>query len=422
MEALVTEANEVRSFINRDIHEAANKLLKLTNEYSSDLQLKKRALKVNWDLTRIEEENQSSDHLQNEIQDILNNILGKLETQPDDITDYRTRFEATRQFFIQHSHDKEKVFCGKGLSYQYGENDFALQPYDIDLYLGEITAVVGENSSGKSTLIKIIAGEHLAKSGELHYPLFTQSNGKHIDWRDVKENIAYIPQTLQPWAGKVKDYLHFSLAIKGIKGKQNVDEVEYIIHRLNLSEFQDKACHELSGGACMRVELARALIWKPKLLILDEPLANLDINAQAIFLRDLEQLASSHKNPVSVLITSQHLFEMENISHRTIFLKKNTTESASIGEVTYNGLTQDFGKNRQCNTFELSCKNSAEELRAVLLRHQINDFSNHGHYYLIKSGLNIDARALIKILSEANMEVSYFRDTSESTRTLFENI
>lgn len=424
MEALKAEAKEVEDCIKIDVHEAANKLLQLTNEYTADVHLKKRALKLNWDLigNSGENANESSQQIENEINDILHSVLTRLESNPDQVEGYRENLEKTREYFIKSSNKQDLVFLGKNLSYEYGQSDFTLTPYDIELYLGQITAVVGENSSGKSTLIKIVAGEHLAKSGELSYPLFSKQSGKKIDWRVVKEQIAYIPQQLERWSGVVKDYLQFNLAIKGIQGQANVDEVEYIIQRLGLKEFVDRSCNELSGGARMRVELAKALVWKPKLLILDEPLANLDINAQAIFLRDLEQLARSHKNPISVLITSQHLFEMENISDRTIFLKKGVSEDHSIGEVIYNDYTANFGNLRKQNSFEIGSKSSYEDLRSMLMKNGISDISSHGHYYVVNCSLDIDTNKMLEILVKSNIHINYFRDTSASTRTLFEKI
>ena len=424
MESLISGAKSVEDTVKVSIHDAANKLLQFTNDYSTDVQLKKRALKLNWDILDGDKKHDQSNFsaIENEINSILGSILAKHQSNPYQVASYREDFERTRKFIIEKSFKKDLVFLGRGLSYQYGQGDFTLQPYDIELRLGEITSVVGENSSGKSTLIKVVAGEHLAKSGEISYPLFSDKKGLDIDWREIKRNIAYIPQQLDPWSGNVKDYLSFTLSIKGIRGKENIDEVEYIIHRLGLNEFVDRSWNELSGGARMRVELAKALVWKPKLLILDEPLANLDIKAQAIFLRDLKQLASSHKNPVSVLITSQHLYEMENIAHKTIFLKKNISGEHSIGEVIYNDFTANIGKERTCNSFEVDCKQQFDEIRTALLKAGITEIISHGQYYIIKAPLNINTQKMLEIMVHSNLKVTYFRDISASTRTFFEDL
>ena len=80
------------------------------------------------------------------------------------------------------------------------------------------------------------------------------------------------------------DNLHFAAAIHGIRGKENEDEVDFIIWRLGLDKYRNATWNEISGGFKMRFSLGRALVYNPRLLILDEPLANLDVNTQLLFL------------------------------------------------------------------------------------------------------------------------------------------
>ncbi len=187
--------------------------------------------------------------------------------------------------------------------------------------------------------------------------------------------------------------------------------MNYYIHRLNLTEFQDSNWSSLSGVAQMRMELARALIWRPKLLILDEPLANLDINTLEMFLQDLRHIASSYRDPISVLITSQHLYEVEGISDRIIYLRK--------GNVEYNGLTKEQGADRQLNSFELACDVNINTLRVLLLKHSITDLSIHGRNFFIRTGLDVDASQILNILIQAGVNIVYFRDVSCSSRVRF---
>lgn len=306
--------------------------------------------------------------------------------------------------------EPELVLDAKDVSHQYGRSNFHLKPLDIQLHAGEITAIVGENGSGKSTLIKLLAGELLSHSGSIAYPSFQQ---KPPSWQDIKQQTAYIPQRIRSWSGKVKDYLHFTASIKNIRGQANEHEVDYIIHRLGLGRYADQNWESLSGGYQMRFELARMLVWKPKLLILDEPLANLDINATQVFLRDLSQLAKSFSHPIAVLITSQHLYETEGISDRLLFLKN--------GEAIYQGRPDEIGKESATNAFELQVENSQAELEGILLPYGITDLSSSGNNLIIRTSKEIDARHMMRILAEDkhHIQVRYFRDISDSTRTLF---
>src|SRR5690606_29231484 len=78
---------------------------------------------------------------------------------------------------------------------------------------------------------------------------------------------------------------------------------------------------ELSSGYKMRFELARTFLRKPKILLLDEPLANLDVLAQQLILEDLKNLSQSISNPLGIVLSSQQLFEVEKVSDKILFLK-----------------------------------------------------------------------------------------------------
>lgn len=106
-------------------------------------------------------------------------------------------------------------------------SDFKLTLPELELKFGEITSLVGENGNGKTTLLKIIIGELAQSSGTLKYPALIDPK-KH-NWYKIKQQIAYIPQELPKWSGLLVDNLHFSAAINGIKGKENENEVEFIL-------------------------------------------------------------------------------------------------------------------------------------------------------------------------------------------------
>ena len=223
----------------------------------------------------------------------------------------------------------------------------------------------------------------------------------------------YIKQELSPWYGTLKDNLHFIASTKGIYGQKNIDEVEFIIHRLGLEKQISNKWNTLSGGYKMRFALAKALIWNPKLLILDEPLANLDIKSQQVFLRELKFLVQSQKNPISIVITTQQIYEIENIADKIIFLSK--------GEVKYNGYTDKFAKDRKYNIFELDCNLEKEELELIFDKIEINSIKLSGTNFMIQVPLDISEKYFLLYLlqSSKKIEIKYFRNISTSTRILF---
>ncbi|MGK7940362.1 MAG: ATP-binding cassette domain-containing protein [Crocosphaera sp.] len=317
-----------------------------------------------------------------------------------------------REGEINKSFDTDIVIYASNITKQYSGkvSNFKLTLPELELKFGEITSLVGENANGKTTLLRIIIGELAQNNGILKYPALIDSK-KH-NWYKIKQQIAYIPQELPTWHGLLVDNLHFAAAIHGIKGKDNEDEVDFIVWRLGLDKYRNATWNEISGGFKMRFALAKALVWHPKLLVLDEPLANLDVNTQQLFLQDLRYLADSIAYPKAILLSSQHLYEVESITDNIIFLKE--------GSVLYNGKLADFGEDREENAFELSCNLSKQELMDLLEKISYTEIEIIGHnQYIVNSSRDITASDMMKLFINYDIPLNYFRDISKSTRSLF---
>ena len=221
---------------------------------------------------------------------------------------------------VQQQKEQETVLSITDFIVRYSRSDFKLGKITLDLQKNEILGVVGENGNGKTTLFDAISGEHKHTSGSISFPYFLGYNGK-LDWLKIKSEIAYVKQELPKWHGKLIDNLSYEAAKHNILGKDNTREVQYIVHRLGLTEYIDKKWNQISGGFKLRFAIAKAMIKKPKLIILDEPLANLDINTQTLLLRDLRDLSNCLRYPVSIILSSQHINEVEFISDKVLFLK-----------------------------------------------------------------------------------------------------
>ena len=306
--------------------------------------------------------------------------------------------------------EERTVFMGKGIRKRFSSANFLfeLPELDVELKMGEITGVVGENGNGKTTLLRIVAGDLLADKGKISYPVLPVFPG---DWYGIKQHIAFIPQHLHPWQGYLKENLHFTAAIHGIRGKENEARVDFIIHRLGLTQYKEAFWNEISSGFKLRFELARALVRKPRLLIIDEPLANLDINTQEIFLQDLRYLANSSRNPMSILLSSQHLHEVESIADNIIFIKN--------GEALYNGSMNEFGQDREENLFELGTNLSRSEVEEKLGFPADIRIEDTGRNLIIRTELDTDANELLVRIVQAGIPVEYFRNISTSTLKLF---
>lgn len=399
--------SEIRLLLReQDISRATRRLLDLFVDFPGYTDLGNEALTLRSDYNSMSNETQGGNEAQKDL------LLAKLESLLQKLEAAAQGGPATGEQFQSNTpgSSTDIVFRGTGIGkiFTTGANSFKLAPIDLLLKLGELTGIVGENGNGKTTLLRIVAGDLGADSGTIEYPYFGLTN---TDWYEVKHRIAYIPQRLPKWHGLLIDNLRFAAAIHGIKGEENESRVDFIIERLGLSRFRYHKWSEISSGYRLRFELAKVLVWSPKLLVLDEPLANLDINAQQLFLQDLKYIAKSLKHPVSVLLSSQQLHEIESVSDNIIFLK--------AGETLYNGTQKSFGQQRNRNCFEVVGSFDRAELITMLEHIPGVKVDDSGTALIINAPVEITSDTILRSLLEKNASIHYFRDISTSTKKLF---
>lgn len=308
---------------------------------------------------------------------------------------------------LDHVPAAEIVFQAQQLTkaFRSGGHHFQLGPIDLELRTGRIVGVVGENGNGKTTLLRQIAGLLDHDGGTLAHP------HAGTDPYRIKQTIAWIPQRSIRWQGTLLQNLRFQAAVHGILAPANEDRVLYTLHRLGLTRFKDLTWKQLSSGYKLRFELAKMLVWRPKVLVLDEPIANLDLQAQQLFLQDLKHLAASLRDPVAVILSSQQLHEIEAVADDIIFLKN--------GKAVYSGAADSFDRDRNSNVFELRGVFQRAQLEQALGAGAILHIDDTGLIFRLTTPRTVGPQQVLKAIANADLEVSYFRDISTSTRKLF---
>lgn len=284
----------------------------------------------------------------------------------------------------------------------YSGGNFSLKPISIALNTGNVLGVVGENGNGKTTLLRCLAGQLALDNGTVKYHLLQKP-----DNYAVKNHIAFIPQRIPRWYGLLKDNLHFSAAIAGVHGVQNDLMVDFMLERLNLSRYASLTWNQISSGYRTRFEIARILLQKPRLLILDEPLANLDINAQQTILTDLIFMAKAAHNPMGIILSSQQLHEVEKVADTVIFIKN--------GNCLYS--SNDRAEKITSNAVEFETTAGRDSIVQLFGESSIELQFNGGFYTIISSTLT--AQQLLAIMVEAKLPLTYFRDITYSTKRFF---
>jgi len=288
----------------------------------------------------------------------------------------------------------------------YKRNNFSLGPINLTLEKGEIIGLVGENGNGKTTLLTILAQELSYDEGGLKYHF----NEQPKDTFELKTKLAYIPQRPNKWYGSLQDNLKFVLANYRTPPEEIDLRVLVMIARLGLWQYKDLNWNELSSGYKMRFELARTLLRKPKILLLDEPLANLDIMAQQIILEDLQLITTSTKNPIALILSSQQLYEIEKISDKVIFLQDGKMLNTEHHHETDGQVV-----------IELDTKESKESLEAVFQDLDLKNISFNGGVFVLYFEENTPQSEILLRLANHKIPILNFRDISHSTRRFFDS-
>jgi ABC-2 type transport system ATP-binding protein len=400
--------SEVLDGLTGQAKDIGEKVYEFSNAYSEDDEIHFRSLLLREDSRVYFDNPELKKGIIAKMDSLVREVYDKARSNKRPVSG-RLDIAAVQSEWLDKRKPRETVFTCSGINKQYEASGFCLQDIAISLKEGEITGVVGENGNGKTTLLKIVAGELFPENdgGTISYGSL-QGGGSDPDWFGIKPKIAYLPQELGRLVGSVRKSIQYSAAVHGILGKENENAVNYIIERLGLGKYKDAVWQELSGGYKLRFALARILVWKPRLMVLDEPLANLDINTQIRVLNDLRDLCKSIRQPISIIMSSQNIEEIEQASDNMIVLKE--------GKMVYQNATTRIGEERKGNIFEFRCQYSRSELEYCLsdLGHTGLDYN--GFTYFIAVPLKVSGLHFIRYCAEKNITLSYFQDISESTK------
>ncbi|MBF0154434.1 MAG: ABC transporter ATP-binding protein [Magnetococcales bacterium] len=200
-----------------------------------------------------------------------------------------------------------------GLAKRYRNGAEALQGIDLEVGRGEFFAILGPNGAGKSTLINILAQVVTKSSG--HVTVFGLSIDKHP--QRTRMLLGYTPQeiALDPFFS-VREILRHHSGYYGIA--DNRAWIDELLERLHLTPYADKNSKALSGGMRRRLTIAKALAHKPRLLILDEPTAGVDVALRHSLWEFVREL---HRNGTTVILTTHYIEEAQELAQRVAILR-----------------------------------------------------------------------------------------------------
>ncbi len=227
------------------------------------------------------------------------------------------------------------LFNNVDYRYPTGKN-VALKNITIKIKAGAMTAIVGPSGSGKSTLIDLLPCLRFPTSGEIK---IDDESIKNYSLKSLRELMAYVPQSPQVFDGTIRNHILYG------KTDATDEEVEEAISLSGVKEFIDhlpqgletvlgEDAVKLSGGQRQRLDLARAIVRKAEILILDEPTSNLDAESEKTFKTALSRICEEMKT--TIIIVSHNLASIKD-ADQIIVLNKGEIEATGLHDELLRG-------------------------------------------------------------------------------------
>lgn len=228
----------------------------------------------------------------------------------------------------------EKIVL-QNISHFYGENQ-VLDNIEIEIKQGEFFTLLGPSGCGKTTLLRILAGFISPTKGKILIDgqditaLPPEKRGMGV----VFQNYALFPNMT------VEENIAYGLKVRRLPKNEIEQRCAYYLDLTGLTEYRQRKTDSLSGGQQQRVAIARALIVEPKMLLLDEPLSNLDVALRVKMRQELRDIQK--KTGITTLFITHDQQEALGISHRIAVMDKGVVQQQGTPDEIYNHPQNDF--------------------------------------------------------------------------------
>lgn len=262
-------------------------------------------------------------------------FLNKNKYLPADIAEYEKMKNPKPILFV------------KNLTKKYfGRKKPAISNLNFAIYPGTFHAFIGANGAGKTTTIKSIIGAYCNWSGTILI------NGIKNSHEDAKKHLGYIPESTRfPINLSAYQYIKWMLRLSGFSPKEAAELTTKSLNDCNMWNLKDKDPNGFSSGQKKKILLAQALAHNPDIIIMDEPVANLDPQARADFFHQINELKKQGK---AIFVSSHVLAELDMYFDSLTILDG--------GKIVFSGTKEQLNKQFTTNEYVVSTNNNAKVL------------------------------------------------------------
>lgn len=206
----------------------------------------------------------------------------------------------------------------KDITFTYDKAHKLLEKLNLEVADGEIVAIIGESGSGKSTILRLISGLEIPNHGTIKIGSQLVCNDEVCLLAEKRQvGMVFQDYALFPHMS-VASNVGYGVLKQDLKNKQEL--VESALKLVNLLDYKARYPHQLSGGQQQRVALARTLVSKPKVLLLDEPFSNLDASLKKQIRSDLKEILK--KTKLTTIFVTHDEEDANQIANRILTLEQ----------------------------------------------------------------------------------------------------
>lgn len=237
----------------------------------------------------------------------------------------------------------------KNVSKEYQPQSWAVKNFNLNIQNGEFVSFLGPSGCGKTTTLRMIAGLEENTHGQIYFDHDIVSDPENKKFlAPEKRNVGMVFQSYAVWPHmNVFDNVAYPLKLKKVNGDQIKKEVSDILNLVELQGLENRKSHELSGGQQQRIALARGLVMKPRILLLDEPLSNLDAKLREKMRKDIREIQQRLK--LTMVYVTHDQKEAFQMSDRVVVMNQGLIVQAGtpneILQRPINEFVADFVKN-----------------------------------------------------------------------------